>query len=73
MQIAPPPILCVKGVFNGIDRSYNLQCIEITFLLFTYQAFDTGMKSVGGILDQRLKDANVYADATRDDLEKVII
>lgn len=29
------------------------------------------MKSVSGVVDQKMKEANAYADATRDDLEKV--
>lgn len=30
------------------------------------------MKAVSGAVDQKLKDANAYADATRDDFEKVL-
>lgn len=28
---------------------------------------------MSGVVDQKVKDANAYADATRDDLEKVLL
>lgn len=43
------------------------------FLFMQFQVFDSGIKSVSGALDQKFKDANAYADATRDDFEKVFI
>lgn len=30
------------------------------------------MKAVSGVVDQKIKDANAYAETTRDDLEKVL-
>lgn len=45
----------------------------LSFFLLENQTFDAGVKAVGGTIDQKLKDANAFADASRDDLEKVFI
>lgn len=41
--------------------------------IFTNKTFDAGLKTVSGMADSKIKEANAYADATRDDLEKVLI